>query len=71
MNDKPICACRVKYLGKNGTDYDKTFADKRLKVGNIYEVYRIYIENWKTRLYLRGIPDDFNSVMFEPVDWIN
>ena len=67
---KIICACKVKYLGKNGTDSDKLQADRQLKVGKTYTIYRIDIEDWKTRLSLVGLPNDFNSVMFEPVDWI-
>ncbi len=66
-----ICACKVKYLGKNGTEEDLRQANRQLKIGKTYEVYRIDIENWKTRLSLTGLPNDFNSVMFEPVDWIS
>jgi hypothetical protein len=68
--DGRMCACKVKYLGKNGTDTDKLQADRQLKVGKVYSIYRIDIEDWKTRISLTGLPNDFNSVMFEPIDWI-
>jgi hypothetical protein len=66
----PMCACRVKYLGKNGIESDILSASRQLKVGKTYYVYRIDIGGWETRLSLRGYPNDFNSVCFEPVDWI-
>lgn len=67
---KVICACKVKYLGKNGTDEDLRQANRQLTVGKTYTIYRIDIEDWKTRLSFVGMPNDFNSVMFEPIDWI-
>ena len=64
-----VCATRAKFTGIGGTEQDKKFA-KRLTIGKTYTIYRIDIEDWQTRIYLKGHPDDYNSVMFDYVDWI-
>lgn len=61
-----ICAYRVKFLGKNGTEKDLERAMRALVVSHIYDVKKIEIEDWVTHVYLRGVSGFFNSVMFEP-----
>lgn len=68
---RKFCCCCVKFLGKNGYDYELREAKKKITVGKEYYVSTITIDKWKTTINLYGISGDFNSVMFEPVDWIN
>lgn len=39
-----------------------------LEVGQVYDVDRISVHSWHTRVYLIGFEKWFNSVMFERAD---
>lgn len=67
---KPLIAVRVKFIGKNGMDWELKQAKFILETGAIYRVEAIYIRDWKTEIALYGKPYLFNSVMFEPVEYI-
>lgn len=56
---------KVIYLGKNGTNYDKEYANARLKVDEIYTISYTEVGNWKTDVYLSEVEGTFNSVMFK------
>jgi hypothetical protein len=38
-----------------------------LVVGSVYNVEKVEVHSWHTKLYLKGIKGSFNSVCFEPV----
>lgn len=66
INAKP--GTKVIYLGKNGYDSEREFANKFLKKEKEYTVSRIDIGNWSSLIYLDEIPGKgFNSVMFAAV----
>ena len=62
-----ICYLGAKYLGKNGMPFDRKLAKAYLKKNKVYDIWKIEIEDWTTKLYLRcDVPHiGFNSVMFE------
>lgn len=41
---------------------------KRLIVGKIYEVERVEVHSWHTKVFLVGIKGSFNSVCFDVVE---
>lgn len=58
----------VKYLGKNGTAFDKEFANKHLIAGEIYKVSDLDIGRSSSKVYLKTFGSHaFNTVMFEEV----
>lgn len=73
---KSICCARVRFLGKNGHDWELEEAKKILTVGEVYEVSRIHIGDFSSKIWLRDCYNDFesnpaygfNSVMFEGVE---
>lgn len=56
---------KVKYTGKGGYDCHKEYANKHLKVGEIYTIDHTDVGGWHTDVYLKEVPDKaFNSVHF-------
>ena len=55
----------VVFIGKNGYPAQLSHALSILKVGHNYQVSKVVIGDWETRVYLEGVPGSFNSVMFE------
>ena len=53
----------------HGTDADQYMVAKNLDliVMQDYEVSKIEVHSWYTRVWLKGMPESFNSVMFENV----
>jgi hypothetical protein len=46
----------------NGYDSDKRHVEKHLKIGIVYTISRINIQDWKTDIYLEEVPEiPFNS----------
>jgi dCMP deaminase len=57
---------KIIYTGKNGTDYDKKYADTHLIVGVTYIVKKINVHNWSSTVELEELPGyEFNTVHFE------
>jgi hypothetical protein len=66
--DMMICYSRVKFLNKNGTEWQRKKAkEEGLIEGKIYDVDNTYVGDWETYLILFGIHGIHNSVMFEGV----
>ncbi len=59
---------KVKFLNKNGYDWQKEEAAKVLNTEDEYTVVDIDIGGWMSDVYLEGFPHPFNTVMFENVD---
>ncbi len=50
---------------KNGYDYDKEKAEKFLKVGEIYTIEKMEVQNWSSVVTVQELPEErFNSVNF-------
>ncbi len=59
---------KVLFTGKGGYDDDNKYANKYLKIGQIYVVDFIRIYNWTTDVTLIGFPEKkFNSVHFDDI----
>lgn len=56
---------KVKYTGRGGYDHHKEYANKYLKVDEIYTIDRTDVGGWHTDVYLKEVPGKaFNSVHF-------
>lgn len=58
---------QVRYLGKNGYDWEREEAGKRFKVGELLAVERISVGHSSSRYYFKDVPSYYNAVMFETV----
>lgn len=59
----------VKFLNKNGTDWDRQYANKHLKEGEILTVDNVYVGNFNSDVEFKEHPGiRFNTVMFEDVN---
>lgn len=56
---------KAKYLGCNGTDYDKERANTLLEVNKWYELHDVDQHNWRTDIFIGDFDEGFNSVMFD------
>ncbi len=58
----------IRYLGVNGYDSDREYANKYLSVDSIYTVKRTEVGNWSSSVELLEFPDKlFNTVLFSEV----
>ena len=58
----------IKYLGVNGYDSDREYANKYLSVDCVYTVKQTNVGNWSSSVELLEFPDKlFNTVMFSEV----
>jgi hypothetical protein len=56
------------YTLQAGYDLEKEDINKKLTLGQEYEVKKIVINNWSTDVYLKGYEEyPFNSVFFQNV----
>ena len=61
---------KVKYTGEGGYDHHKEYANKHLKVGEIYTIDYTDVGGWHTDVYLKEVPDKaFNSVHFVDAEY--
>jgi len=68
MNIYAVNGHKVRFLGKNGYDYELEQAMKVLEVNKEYTVERTEVHDWSTTVYLIEVPNvGFNSVQFEDV----
>jgi len=51
-----------------GTEWDREYALKHLKLGETYTVKRTEVSGSSTRVYLEGIDASFNSCLFRDVE---
>ena len=59
---------KVTFLDRNGTEYDRAEAERILKVGQVYTIDSIEVQDWISYIKLEEMPDrTFNSVMFDNV----
>ena len=60
---------KVRYLGKNGYDSDRTRIEALgIRAGDILTVHFTHVYSSSTTVYFREIDDGHNSVMFEDVE---
>lgn len=60
---------KVRYLMKNGWDYDKEEANKHFNNGDILTVEEIYVGRSSSTVVFQEVKGiEFNPVMFEDVD---
>lgn len=60
---------KVIFTGQGGRDSDKEFANKYLKVGEVYTVKTTKVFDWISFVVLEELPfKDFNTVMFEDLE---
>lgn len=60
---------KVIFTGQGGRDSDKEFANKYLKVGEVYTVKTTKVFDWISFVVLEELPSkDFNTVMFEDLE---
>ena len=55
----------MRFLGKNGHDFEREAAKKVFVVGEEYEVESIDVGDWSHTISFVGIPGRHNGVMFE------
>ena len=56
---------KVRYTGSGGYTYERYYANKHLKVGEIYTIDHTNVFDYHTDVYLKEVPDKaFNSVHF-------
>lgn len=59
---------KVRYLGENGYDYERTKVESEgVKIDDVLTVEDIDVGDWKTRVKFEEISGWHNSVMFEDV----
>ena len=58
----------MKFLGKNGYDFEREAALKIFEVDETYIVEDCYVQSWSHSVKFYGIPGRFNGVMFERVE---
>lgn len=59
---------KVRFLGVNGREGDKAYANRFLTPGEIYTVKSTYAGGWSSDVTLEEFPDhEFNTVMFSTV----
>ena len=60
---------KVRFLNRNGHDWQLKEAAEIMNEGQIYTVDHTDVHGWSTDLYLQEFPGrNFNSVMFEDAD---
>lgn len=76
MSIETAAGSSVIYMGANGYDYDKHYANARLTVGTEYVVESMTVGRSSSSVKLVGIEGSFNNVMFmnattdyEKYDW--
>ena len=66
MNIYAPYGTKVVYTGQGGSDSEKEFGNKWLRMGTEYTIDRTVVHNWHTDVYLVEEPNKtFNSVQFE------
>lgn len=59
---------KVRFLNKNGYEFERNKAAEFLVEGQVYTVDRVEIHNWHTDVWLKEVPGfRFNSVHFDDV----
>ncbi len=60
---------KVRFSGKNGTDFDQEFARKYLVVGGLYTISRTEVGSFSSDAILAEFPHSrFNTVLFAPIE---
>ncbi len=68
MSDKPPSGRKVKFLGKNGYNYELSYAKKLFNEGVILTVREIYVYGFSSLVEFVEFPSEkFNTVMFEDI----
>jgi hypothetical protein len=69
LSTEPPLGRKVRYLNKNGWDYDKEYANKFFKEGQVLTVKEIYVSRSSSEVEFIEYPDHrFNTVMFEDME---
>ncbi len=68
MNIYSAPGTKVRFLNKNGYEYDLEHARKYLNTNRIYTVRNIDVGGWSSTVYLEEVPGEyFNTVCFKEV----
>ena len=69
MSDKAPYGRRVRFLNKNGMDYDLEFANEHMEENDILTVKEIYVGRSRSDVEFIEIPGNkFNTVMFKDIE---
>lgn len=69
MTSKPPKGRKVRFLNKNGRDYERESANQLIKEGEILTVKEIFVGGSSSTVELMEYPGkEFNTVMFEDVE---